>query len=154
MICPGTLLALCLVGQSIAQHLWGLFSVSLTHLVFFSLHFYFPGVEKQGTYISFLLTENNKDTAKLQEIFFLQLGKRTWTSAVALNTFLCICVWCLNVMCEEYLAPSNLLNPKERTFDCGTLHCIRVLGSQKELWSLGFQGCSQVYLSKARCLPA
>lgn len=49
-----------------------------------------------------------------------------------------LCVWCLNVMCEEYLAPSNLLNPKKRTFDQGILRCIRVLGSQKELRSLGF----------------
>lgn len=26
--------------------------------------------------------------------------------------------------------------------------------AQKELWALGFQGCNQAYLYKARCLPA
>lgn len=42
-----------------------------------------------------------------------------------------LCVWCLNVMCEEYLTRSNLLNPKKRTFDHGLLHCIRPFSSER-----------------------
>lgn len=65
-----------------------------------------------------------------------------------------LCVWCLNVMCEEYLTCSNLLNPKKRTFDHGLLHCIRPFSSERAVITGILRGCSQVYLSKARCLPA
>lgn len=106
-----------------------IFCLSDTSCLFYSVFSFSWGGEARHLN----LTENNKATAELQETFFLQLGKRSWTSAVAWNTFLCICV-CVMFKCYMWRVSGSLKSTESKEKDIWSWHIALALRKSCGHW--------------------
>lgn len=107
-----------------------IFCLSDTSCLFLVCIFIFPGWRSKTHLLS--SDREQQGHCRTSEDIFPSLRKEVMDFCCCLKYLsVSLCVWCLNVMCEEYLTRSNLLNPKKRTFDHELLHSIRPFSSER-----------------------